>query len=82
MHSERRIFLAHCARLLSLTALAAAFPGCAVSRVSSYPFSLGRRLRFAACNQRGVVDTRAARSAECPIGRHATVRPALGGGGG
>ncbi len=41
MQSGRRIFLAHCARLLSLSALSAAFPGFALGRTSSYPFSLG-----------------------------------------
>ncbi len=41
MQSQRRIFLANAARLASLTALAAAFPGTALSRVSVYPFNLG-----------------------------------------
>lgn len=41
MHSERRIFLAQSARLLSLAAVAAAFPAVASGRITSYPFSLG-----------------------------------------
>jgi alkaline phosphatase D len=41
MQIERRIFLAQSARLLSLASLAAAFPGTALARTESYPFSLG-----------------------------------------
>lgn len=41
MHSDRRNFLAHSARLLSLAALASAFPTKAASRSPAYPFSLG-----------------------------------------
>jgi alkaline phosphatase D len=41
MQHERRIFLARSARLLSLAALAAAFPAMAPGRTRSYPFSLG-----------------------------------------
>ncbi|OWW21920.1 alkaline phosphatase D family protein [Noviherbaspirillum denitrificans] len=41
MHSDRRNFLAQAARLLSLAALASAFPSRAVTRIASYPFSLG-----------------------------------------
>lgn len=41
MRSDRRKFLAHSARLMSLAGLAAAFPGAALGRIASYPFSLG-----------------------------------------
>lgn len=41
MRSERRRFLSHSARLLSLAALSAAFPSTALSRTAHYPFSLG-----------------------------------------
>ncbi|MGH8807449.1 MAG: alkaline phosphatase D family protein [Noviherbaspirillum sp.] len=41
MQFERRIFLARSARLLSLAALASAFPGAAIGRATLYPFSLG-----------------------------------------
>lgn len=41
MHIDRRFFLAHSARLISLTALATAFPGTVLGRTTSYPFSLG-----------------------------------------
>lgn len=41
MSIDRRHFLISSARLLSLAALAAAFPGTALSRMNSYPFSLG-----------------------------------------
>ncbi|RJG07187.1 alkaline phosphatase [Noviherbaspirillum cavernae] len=41
MHPDRRIFLASTARLFSLAALAATFPGAAMARTSAYPFSLG-----------------------------------------
>jgi alkaline phosphatase D len=41
MHFDRRAFLGHSARLISLAAFAAAFPATAVQRVTSYPFSLG-----------------------------------------
>ncbi|RZI39881.1 alkaline phosphatase [Herbaspirillum sp. HC18] len=41
MPSDRRIFLAHAARLFALAALSTAFPGRAVTRTSAYPFSLG-----------------------------------------
>lgn len=41
MQPGRRIFLAQSARLLSLAALAAAFPGTAIARTDAYPFRLG-----------------------------------------
>lgn len=41
MHSDRRNFLVQSARLLSLAALASAFPSRAATRTASYPFSLG-----------------------------------------
>ena len=41
MHSDRRTFLAQATRLLSLAALASAFPSKAAGRTSAYPFSLG-----------------------------------------
>lgn len=41
MHPDRRKFLAQSARLLSLAALASAYPTGAIARTSSYPFSLG-----------------------------------------
>ncbi len=41
MQLERRIFLAHLARLTSLAALAAAYPHTALGRSSTYPFRLG-----------------------------------------
>lgn len=41
MHPERRLFLSHTGRLLSLAALAAAYPGAALARTSVYPFTLG-----------------------------------------
>jgi alkaline phosphatase D len=41
MHPDRRSFLAHSARLLSLAALSSAFPTHALTRISDYPFSLG-----------------------------------------
>lgn len=41
MPSNRRLFLARLARLGSLAALSAAFPGRALGRVTHYPFSLG-----------------------------------------
>lgn len=41
MQFHRRLFLAHAARLISLTALSAAFPGIVLGRTSAYPFSLG-----------------------------------------
>lgn len=41
MHPDRRRFLAHTARLLSLAALSTAFPSRAVARIPDYPFSLG-----------------------------------------
>ncbi|WP_151639293.1 alkaline phosphatase D family protein [Noviherbaspirillum aerium] len=41
MRFERRQFLSHSARLLSLAALSAAFPSTALSRTARYPFSLG-----------------------------------------
>src|SRR5689334_14669187 len=40
-YMHRRHFLAQSARLLSLAALASAFPGFALGRTTSYPFSLG-----------------------------------------
>lgn len=41
MPPQRRIFLAQSARLMSLAAWAAAFPGTTIARTVSYPFSLG-----------------------------------------
>lgn len=41
MPFDRRHFLAHTARLLSLAAFPAAFPSKAVNRTADYPFSLG-----------------------------------------
>jgi alkaline phosphatase D len=41
MQFDRRLFLAHSARLLSLAALASAFPGATFGRTNTYPFSLG-----------------------------------------
>lgn len=41
MLADRRLFLAHLARLSALTALSIAFPRVAHSRVTHYPFSLG-----------------------------------------
>ncbi|QDZ30279.1 alkaline phosphatase [Noviherbaspirillum sp. UKPF54] len=41
MQLARRIFLARAARLLSLAAYAAAFPGGAATRLTRYPFRLG-----------------------------------------
>jgi alkaline phosphatase D len=41
MHPDRRIFLARSTRLISLAALAAAFPGATMARTKTYPFSLG-----------------------------------------
>jgi alkaline phosphatase D len=41
MQCHRRQFLAHSARLISLAALSAAFPGTVLGRTASYPFSLG-----------------------------------------
>ena len=41
MQPDRRAFLSHSARLLSLAAFAAASPGRAFGRTTSYPFSLG-----------------------------------------
>ncbi len=41
MPFHRRHFLTQSARLLSLAALSTAFPGSAISRIATYPFSLG-----------------------------------------
>jgi len=41
MRPDRRNFLVHAGRLLSLAALASAYPSQAISRTSVYPFSLG-----------------------------------------
>lgn len=41
MQAGRRTFLAQSARLLSLAALAAAYPAGVIARTASYPFSLG-----------------------------------------
>lgn len=41
MHPDRRSFLAHSARLLSLAALSSAFPSGAANRIPDYPFRLG-----------------------------------------
>ena len=41
MHPDRRRFLAHSTRLLSLVALSSAFPSRALTRIRDYPFSLG-----------------------------------------
>lgn len=41
MQSDRRLFLSHVSRLMSLAALSTAYPGIAYGRVATYPFSLG-----------------------------------------
>ncbi|RJF99615.1 alkaline phosphatase D family protein [Noviherbaspirillum saxi] len=41
MRTDRRLFLARCMRLTYLAALSASFPGLALGRTASYPFTLG-----------------------------------------